>query len=261
MGVATEITLQEVQKLFPTFNISQLHKTSDGVMDTTYILDRYILKKYERDIKTKLIQEIAVLDKLQKNKLNVSSHIAHKGGWHLYKKLDGDKPKTIHYHHIQQLARFMAKMHKVDLKDVKLSSFNDAYNLNEILDFTKKNFFYTYKKLQTLYNYKMKNDGFIHGDIFKDNTLFYKNNIAVIDFIDSGYGEFAFDVAVSLIAFNPKQKKSINKVFLQTYNQYAPKKIDQKQLYMQISKASKFYALLRVEKYKNTIKAKELLQF
>ena len=257
MGVITHITLEEAKKLFPSFKISSLTPTSSGIIDTTYITDEFILKKYEREIDmnadTKLLNSLS-------HSLNVPRCIAQNGEWFLYTKLKGEQPKTIKSYHIQALARFLAKFHTQTQKMRCGSIFIENYDLQKTLYFTKRNYYFYYKKLQSLQNYKPQNDGFIHGDIFKDNTVFDKDKIGVFDFIDGGCGEFVFDVAVCLVAFDAKKHSQffIN-LFLNTYNQRAPKKIKKETLVETLQTAAAFYALLRIEKYKNPHKAKELL--
>lgn len=256
MGVLTHLTLQEAKELFPSFNISNLTPTSSGVMDTTYLTDEFVLKKYERKVNTNA--EIKLLEKL--SCLSVPKCFAQNAEWFLYKRLKGKEPKTIHTYHIQALARFLAKFHAQTQKMKCNSLFIEAYNLQEILSFTKSNHYSYYKKLQTLADYRPKNDGFIHGDIFKDNTVFNGERVGMFDFIDGGCGEFIFDAAVCLVAFDAKKHSHyfIN-LFLNTYNQKAPKKLKRDELIKMMETASAFYALLRIDKYKNTHKARELL--
>ena len=131
--------------------------------------------------------------------------------------------------------------------------------IKKLLSYTKQNFFAYYKKLQYLQNYNSKTDGLIHGDIFKDNTLFDGQKIAVFDFIDSACGNFGFDVAVCLIGFGAKKSNYFINLFVKTYNQKAPRKLTKKEVLKEIDMACGFYALKRIEGYKNTKKAKELL--
>ncbi|MBC8238102.1 MAG: phosphotransferase [Helicobacteraceae bacterium] len=264
MGVLTQISLQELKGLFPLYNFIELTPTHSGVIDTTYILSNnnqsYILKKYERDIKTKIDQDRDTLKKLKLSGLNVPECIEESQGWYLYEKLQGKVPENIRTYHIQALARFMGGLHSQQSKQQHTSSFMQNYDCNKILSYLKSHHFAYYKKLQFLHNFSMPNDGFIHGDIFKDNTVFDKEKIGVFDFIDGGEGSFSFDAAVALIGFDAKKHSPyfIN-LFLKTYNQHAPKKLQKKELLEQLDIASGFYALLRINKYKNTTKAKELL--
>jgi len=263
VGVITTITLSEINAILPSYKFIKISPTSDGVMDTTYILHSqdkgFILKKYERQMGEKIERDRELLKTLRSAGLNVPLLLDSKRGWYLYKKLEGKVPTNIQTYHIQALARFMAKLHSQTKKMRQETAFISNYNLDETLLFTKKNLFAYYKKLQHLQTYRPKSDGFIHGDIFKDNTVFENAKIGVFDFIDGGCGEFLFDIAVALVAFNGKKHPLFVQLFLNTYNQKAPKKIAKKDLLSMMTLASHFYALLRIEKYKNTKKAKELL--
>ena len=92
--------------------------------------------------------------------------------------------------------------------------------------------------------------------------MFESKKIGVFDFIDSTCGSFCFDNAVALIGFGTKIDNNyfIN-LFLRTYNQRAPKKIDKDELINSMKTASSFYALKRIDKFKNTSKAKELISY
>jgi homoserine kinase type II len=106
----------------------------------------------------------------------------------------------------------------------------------------------------------MQNDGLIHGDIFRDNIVFDSQKIGIFDFIDSGYGSFLFDCAVALVGFKVKTTDNyfIN-LFLNTYNQKAPKKLKKADLTAEMDLAAKFYTLLRIYRNKNIKNVKELL--
>jgi len=261
MGVKTPITLKEAQVLFPSYSLISLTPTQDGVIDTTYILDEFILKHYERDIEQKIQADKKLLTLLKKTGLNVPLCVAQNGTWFLYEKLHGKEIKNTQLFHIQSLARFMAKMHRTTHQYHSKQIFLQQYDLNASLKSIKSDFYFYYKKLLSLRNYKQKNDGFIHGDIFKDNTLFDKEKIAVFDFIDGGNGSFIFDVAVALLAFNPSKRQLYTNVFLNTYNQTAPFKITLSKLHEEVSCGAKLYSLLRILTHKNTKEAKKLARF
>lgn len=264
MGVKTEISLRKLNQIFPRYNFLSLMPTSSGIMDTTYIVlskdKSYILKKYERDISDKIEDDKKLLNELKSFGLNVPVCLDENRGWYLYEKLEGSQPKHIQSFHIQALARFLAVLHLYTYKKSCNSNFIDSYEIDKILDYTRSNFFSYYKKLQFLKKYRSKNDGLIHGDIFKDNTVFNAKKIGVFDFIDAGCGSFAFDAAVALVGFNVKKyKHGFINLFLRAYNQHAPKKLSKEELLTQMQIASSFYALLRIYKYKNTSKIKEIL--
>jgi len=264
MGVKTQISLDELNSLFNSYNFTKIIPTTSGIIDTTYIVDTpsksYILKKYERDIKHKVELDIKLLEELKATGLNVPTCRDKKDGWYLYDKLKGKQPKSIKTFHIKSLARFLARLHNHTKDSTCRDNIIDKNEIKELLKYTKSNFYSYYKKLSFLQDYKEKNDGLIHGDIFKDNTVFDGNKLGVFDFIDSACGSFAFDVAVVLLSFDAKKHNDyfIN-IFLNTYNQRAVKKLKKQEIIKYLHITSSFYALKRVHKYKNTSKAKELL--
>lgn len=263
MGVNIHITLQQLQELFPSYNFVKIEATKDGVIDTTYIVTNtqtsYILKHFDRDIESKIQTDKNLLTLLKNAGLNVPEYIDEKNGWYLFSKLKGSSPKVIQLYHIQALARFMAKYHTLTTKIDTTANFIDHYPIKEILHYTKKNFYRHYKELESLKNYKAQNEGFIHGDIFKDNTIFDKDKIGVFDFIDGGSGEFSFDIAVALISFNPTNKPLFINAFLRAYNQRAPKKISLQEIAIKMQRAKELYALLRIERNQNTFTANKLI--
>ena len=257
MGIKRDMTLQEAEALFPAFHLNNLRKTENGTVDTTYLLDGYILKYYEREIDKQIEEDTLRLELLKNAHLQVSTLLASQKGWHLYKRLEGRVPKTVSYYHIQALARFMAKLHNQKLP--AQDEFIERYQVEKKLLVLKHESYFYYKKLAPLKDFQESYDGFIHGDIFKDNTVFNGEQIAVFDFIDGGLGSFAFDIAVALLSFNPKNKSSHNRLFLSTYNQHAPKKIALKTLHEYRKIASLFYALVRISSGQNIARVKELL--
>ena len=265
MGIKTVIELEEVNTLFPEYNFTNLAPTLNGIMDTTYIVQNrtsaYILKKYEREMGTKIETDKLLLQLLCANGLNTSRFLCQKSGWYLYTKLIGESPKSITLMQIQALARFMASFHNVSQNFRSAEAFLNSYNIVKMLDFTKKSYFFYYKKLASLKELQQEKEGFIHGDIFRDNTLFDGKKIVLFDFIDGGLGEFSFDVAVALLSFNPKRRALYEKSFLQTYNQNRRKKISNIELQEQLQKAIQFYTLLRINHDKSIRRIKELANF
>ena len=257
MGVKSNLTLQEAQRLFSKYSLETLTPTINGVVDTTYSTKNYILKKYERSIEQQIQEDSMRLEKLHTLGFNVPKLLSYSKTWYLYTKLKGVSPKAISYYHIQALARFMARLHQQTLpSQVK---FIESYEIEKRLTALKRNSFFYYKKLLPLKDFQEQCDGFIHGDIFKDNTLFEKEKIAVFDFIDGGLGSFAFDIAVALLSFNPKNKSSLNRLFITTYNHNTLKKISLETLKRHHKIASYFYALLRINNKQSITQVKELL--
>jgi len=264
MGVKTPLSLTQAQKLFANYHITALQATKDGVMDTTYIAETnsgaYIIKKYERDITHKINFDAQLLERLSRSGLCVPKLLAQSGEWYLYTKLDGKSPKHITLAHMQKLGQTLAKMHSITDSIKTQKPFFENYPLKEILQQHKAKHFFYYKKLAPLQDTKLKNDGFIHGDIFKDNTLFDKSRLCIFDFIDGGSGSFAFELGVVLLSFNPHARRSFTRLLLQSYNQHVQKKLSLRELETHRKTAAKLYALLRMKHYQNTKRAKELVK-
>ncbi|MDA3908120.1 MAG: phosphotransferase [Sulfurimonas sp.] len=264
MGVKTVISLSELNSLFPSYNFIEILPTASGIIDTTYIVHTkttgYILKRYERDISDKIAQDARLLSELKSAGLNVPICLDKNEDWYIYEKLEGKHPTNVKSHHIQALGRFMAKMHSQTFKKKCDSNIIIEDEVTQALNYVKANFFGYYKRFEFLKDFTHKHDAIIHGDIFKDNTIFNGKKIGVIDFIDSSCGTFAYDVAVALVGFDAREKDDyyIN-LFLKNYNQHAPKKLSKKLIKEKIKFAANFFALKRVYEYKNTSRAKELL--
>lgn len=264
MGVITHISLEHLNTLFGEYKFTQIIATDSGVMDTTYIVSNdtheYILKKYERNISDKISKERALLERLYAHSLNVPLYIDRRSDWYLYTKLKGEEPRSIQLRHIQAGARFLAKLHRHTYREKCHCDFIESYHVPKRLREIKAKFYLYYKKLQDIEGYNPSNDGLIHGDIFKDNVVFENNTIGIFDFIDAGCGSFLFDAAIFLVGFDVTKHKSLFvNLFLNTYNQKAVKKLKKQELIESIKVARSFYALLRISKYQNTKKAKELL--
>ncbi len=264
MGVKTTITLEELNKLFPTYGFTKLTPTTSGIIDTTYIVHAgtigYVLKKYERNIPHKIALDKLLLKELRSAGLNVSLCLDNNDQWYIYEKLEGKHPRNVKSYHIQALGRFMAKMHRQTSKIKCKSNVIVEDEVTESLNFVKANFFSYYKRFEFLKNFSHNHDAIIHGDIFKDNTLFNGKKIGVIDFIDSSCGTFAYDVAIALVGFDVREHHEyfIN-LFLRNYNQHAPKKLSKKLVKEKMKTAANFFALKRIHEFKNTKKARELL--
>lgn len=262
MGVKTPLTLTEAQKLFEAYAFKQLVATKEGVIDTTYIVHAqkrsYILKKYERDIQAKIDSDSILLQELNQLGLNVPQLLAKRDVWYLYTKLKGTTPKNTQLRQMQELGRFLRRFHNYSKNRRGPQLFIKNYPLEEILREIKTKHYFYYNKLSSLAKLTQECQGFIHGDIFKDNTLFYKNKLALFDFIDGGCGSFAFELGVVLISFNPQKRKSFTAMLLKSYNQKTPKKIALYELEQEIKNAAKLYALLRIWHHSNTNKAKKL---
>ena len=124
--------------------------------------------------------------------------------------------------------------------------FFDKTEVKYMLTCIKKHSFTQFKKYEYLEHLKCKNDGFIHGDLFKDNAVFYGKKIGVFDFIDGGNGNFLFDCAVALFGFDVQKSQKLKKeIFRKSYNQKTIRKIDTKSLDTFFQYAKDYYEMKR----------------
>ena len=144
MGVKTQISIEELNKLFDSYNFTKLTPTVSGIIDTNYIAHTktksYILKKYERDISTKIDEDIKLLQELKSAGLNVPTCIDKSAGWYLYERLKGEQPKVVKTYHIQALARFLAKLHTYNAGSTCRINIIQNNEILELLKYTKSNY-------------------------------------------------------------------------------------------------------------------------
>ncbi len=254
MGVKTPLKIEDAKVLFQDFEIEELETTRNGLVDTTYLTSKYVIKKYEKEHTQ---QEDLLLELMRQKGLNVPVLLASKNEWYLYTRLQGKHIQTVKLHHIVLIARFLKKLHGVKISCPK--PFYDSKVVKRDLRYVKQHFFYYYKRFESLLAYQPKQEKFIHGDLFLDNAVFGENGIGVFDFADSGCGEVAFDVGVALMACKMDQKQAAKRLFLQVYNQKNFKKLNMDVLDEAIKYARLYYALRRVAYFQRVKEAKSLL--
>ncbi len=90
---------------------------------------------------------------------------------------------------------------------------------------TRQSLWISMKKFEKKYPQKQ---GLIHADLHFGNFIFNKKNIALIDFDDSGFGFFAYDLAIPILSIMnskillKKEKKLFREAILEGYQQVRP---------------------------------------
>lgn len=250
MGIKTTLSLEEANDLFDDYRFENIHPTHNGIIDTTYIVQsgdrRYILKKYEEAAATQIADELHLLEALKTCRFRTPVRLASTGGWHLYSLLEGKVVTTVHYSHIKSVARALAAMHH---RTQGMHSSRPACyrpTLLSRLSRLKRENFAMYKRVSPLQHYRPGHDGLIHADLFRDNVLFDGDALGMIDFIDAGEGEFAFDLGVAALAWAVRGTSSgYLKLFLRSYNRCGPEKISYGTLSRAMVRAAHFYTLGR----------------
>jgi Ser/Thr protein kinase RdoA (MazF antagonist) len=116
----------------------------------------------------------------------------------------------------------------------------------KLISKTRRDLLVTMRKFEKKYPHKQ---GFIHADLHFGNLVFNKKDIALIDFDDSGFGFFAYDLAIPIVSvthskFLPKKEKVIfRKAILEGYQQVRPWSTDDEQFLNQCMLARKLLML------------------
>ena len=199
MGVFTKILDKEREFIEEQYQIKilDIKNISNGILNSNFQIDcediKYILRIFEAD------------RTLNKNNEYIS--VFENKKFALFNYVDGKVIKKIDTHIIREIATYLGKLHAFT-KDIS----PEKYNRKTRLDF---NYFYDKifqtdidfqdkDKLLNLayeikdYDFSQLECGIIHGDIFPDNVLFDENNNikAILDFNESYYAPFIFDIAI-----------------------------------------------------------------
>jgi Ser/Thr protein kinase RdoA (MazF antagonist) len=267
VGIKTELCVSQARALFPHLKILSLQPTREGVIDTTYILEtpsaHYILKKYERALKEQREEEAKLLEHLHAHGLNVPIHLGSSNEWQLFSYLKGHTPKRPSLLQLKSLGTFLGKMHA--LTKGRKSSFTpfEKSGFVKALGKLRRHDLLLAKQLNPLLYFEQRFDGIIHADLFPDNAKFDALRIGVFDFIEAGNGSFAFDAgvtAMSWISTHRQLSRSKLQLFLNAYNQNAPRKLTLGLLLTQMENASLAYALQRRVNDGHDLDHKQMLQ-
>jgi Ser/Thr protein kinase RdoA (MazF antagonist) len=124
LGVFTKLTLEEINELIKDTNIVfiSLQETQNGVTDSTYIGTsqdgtRYIFKVLENSTLEDIKNEIYILNTIKE--LKVPKVLSKKIVMYqdkptiLFSFIEGKIPKQINIKKVEELAKFMAKLHNI----------------------------------------------------------------------------------------------------------------------------------------------------
>ncbi|MDQ8936100.1 homoserine kinase [Acinetobacter rudis] len=228
MSVYTTLSLAQVQEFAAPYGLEviELIPIQAGIQNTNYFLKtidhkQYVLTVFEEMDEVQAGEIVPVLDRLQQYQLPVAvplkyqqraiHHIAAKAA-QIAPRLEGKHPEQASILQIEEIARAQATMH-VALRDFPLQrqfsrdhqywknvaytlkqnmSEEDAALLQQVLDLFQ----------QTRERYPNRPQGFIHSDLFRDNTLFQGDElVGILDFYELNYDELLFDLAISINDF------------------------------------------------------------
>lgn len=227
MSVYTTLTLKEVQDFAAPYGLEviDLIPIQGGIQNTNYFLvcenQQYVLTVFEDMDEQAAGELVPVLQHLGQAGLAVPVPLSHSGkAIHTLKnkpaqiapRMMGEHPMPSTVAQAEAIAIAQAKMH-VALKDFKLERafvrdhaywYNVAQEIKPSLNAADK---VLLGKLLGLYEaltavYPDRPRGFIHSDLFRDNTLFEGDQLkGILDFYELNKDEFLFDIAITLNDF------------------------------------------------------------
>ena len=228
MSVYTTLTLKEVQDFSAPYGLEviDLIPIQGGIQNTNYFLvakngDQYVLTIFEEMDEQGAGELVPVLEHLGQAGLAVPVPLGHGGRAiqslkekpaQIAPRMMGHHPMPSTLEQAAEIGRAQATMH-VALKDFPLEraeyrnhsywrsvareikptlSPADSVVLNSLLGL--------YDALTAMYPDRPR--GFIHSDLFRDNTLFEGNELkGILDFYELNKDELLFDIAISINDF------------------------------------------------------------
>jgi homoserine kinase type II len=277
MSVYTTLTLNEVQNFASPYGLTviDLIPIQGGIQNTNYFLvcennQQYVLTVFEEMDEQGAGELVPVLEHLGKSGLAVPVPLSYAGkAIHSLKnkpaqiapRMMGEHPMPSHIEQVKEIAIAQAKIH-VALKDFPLERKeyrNHAYwlqvsqDLKPTLSIADKALL---AELLGLYDaltmvYPDRPCGFIHSDLFRDNTLFVGDHLqGILDFYELNKDELLFDIAITLNDFCTEypavtlnQEKAM--AFLTAYETIRPLTHDEKaclELYLAMA-AGRFWMM------------------
>lgn len=276
MSVYTTLTLKEVQDFAAPYGLEviDLIPIQGGIQNTNYFLvcenQQYVLTVFEDMDEQAAGELVPVLQHLGQVGLAVPVPLSHSGkAIHTLKnkpaqiapRMMGKHPMPSTVAQAEAIAIAQAKMH-VALEDFKLERafvhdhaywYNVAQEIKPSLNAADK---VLLGKLLGLYEaltavYPDRPRGFIHSDLFRDNTLFEGEQLkGILDFYELNKDEFLFDIAITLNDFCTNYPEvTLNEekanAFLKAYETVRPLTADEKsclELYLAMA-AGRFWMM------------------
>ncbi|QIC77071.1 homoserine kinase [Acinetobacter indicus] len=290
MSVYTPLTLKEVQDFAAPYGLEvvDLIPIQGGIQNTNYFLvtqdgTHYVLTVFEDMDEQAAGELVPVLEHLGQAGLAVAVPLSYVGkAIHSIKqkpaqiapRLIGEHPMPASIAQVEAIAVAQAKMH-VALKDFPLKRAfvrDHAYwlavsqeikpSLSEADKVLLSKLLGLYEALTAIYPDRPK--GFIHSDLFRDNTLFEGDQLqGILDFYELNQDEWLFDIAITLNDFCTEYPQvSLNEdkamAFLKAYDRIRPLTEDEKaclELYLAMA-AGRFWMMRLQVAQKNALQGR-----
>ncbi|RKG40493.1 homoserine kinase [Acinetobacter rongchengensis] len=277
MSVYTTLSLKEVQAFAAAYGLEviELNPIQGGIQNTNYFIvcadgSQFVLTLFENMDMQAAAELIPVLEYLGQQGLAVPVPLKYSGqSIHTLKdkpaqiapRMLGQHPMPSTIEQVEQIAIAQAQMH-VALQDFPLERkvardhaywYNVAKQIKPTLNAADtallNNLLGLYEALTAMYPNRPK--GFIHSDLFRDNTLFEGNTLkGILDFYEMNRDELLFDIAITLNDFCTEYPEvTLNEAkataFLNAYSSVRPLTEDEKsclELYLAMA-AGRFWMM------------------
>ena len=228
MSVYTTLSLAQVQDFAAPYGLEviELIPIQAGIQNTNYFLTtaaqkQYVLTVFEEMDQVQAGEIVPVLDQLALHQLPVAVPLKHHQqaihqivgkAAQIAPRLQGKHPEQASTQQVQAIAQAQARMH-VALTDFPLQrqlSRNHQYwkNVAETLqqDMNAEDAALLQRVLDLFQEMKAAHpdrpQGFIHSDLFRDNTLFNGDQlVGILDFYELNFDELLFDIAITINDF------------------------------------------------------------
>jgi len=231
MAVFTPINQEELISFLDQYEIGKLISFEgilEGIENTNFKIEteskKYILTIFEKRVNPRDLPFFVNLQgHLSKKQYSCPQPIANKNGDSinvlkgkssiLISYLDGEKTPKIHKIHCEQVGKSLGLFHKNTedfmqrrVNSMGLKQWNDIFLKCKKLKFNKYQKFMPLVEKELLFLNKKwpKNlpEGIIHGDVFRDNVFFIKDQFSgLIDFYFSCNDFLSYDVAITINAW------------------------------------------------------------
>ena len=280
MAVHTKLSKNDILEIVNKYEIGELENFSgikEGIENTNYSIktskNRFILTIFENRVnKSKLPLFFQLMKYTSKQKIRCPNPIIDKNKnlinkfkskkFGIFSFLDGKSKRNWYSSDCVHVGEVLGNLHqknmnkKLDLKNnFGVSSWKKLfskckYKINEIIPNSCDSIFKEIVYLNKKWPSNLPK-GLIHGDLFPDNVLFYKENISgILDFYFSCNEILAYDLAISLNAWgfkNGKFKKENFSKLLQGYQtKRRLKKSEKEKLNILLRGASMRFLLTRI---------------
>ncbi|MFT4021030.1 MAG: homoserine kinase [Acinetobacter sp.] len=228
MSVYTPLELDEVRPFAAAYGLDvvKLVPIQGGIQNTNYFIvcadeQQYVLTVFENETEQSAGELVPVLQCLAKAEVPVAAPLSHSGKAIHYlvgkpaqiaPRVWGEHPEVTTVDQVAAIATAQAKLH-VALQNFPLSrshSRGHAYwtNIGQILkaEMSVEDTALMDQVYHVFHAYQQQHPdrpkGWVHSDLFRDNTLYQGNQLAgILDFFELNFDELLFDVAITINDF------------------------------------------------------------